>query len=135
MFKPGDRVIWTNGPEAPRGETVGIVLDVTPDQKGSVHFPLYDVQFAFGIRTLHGSELQPLLSTSTVSCRERELLFELYRNAVAYYSQLVSKLVSFSGSNIQADFQFLVQQVDAAREHARETREQFLCHKAEHGCG
>ena len=74
MFKIGDRVIWKNGPEAERGGTVGIVLDVTPDQKGSVDFPLYDVQFAFGIRTLHGSELQPLLPTSTISCPERKLL-------------------------------------------------------------
>lgn|SRR5215813_1237317 len=133
MFKTGDRVVWPNVPE--RGGAVGIVLNVTPDQKGSVDFPLYDVQFPFGIRTLHGSELQPLRLTSTISCPERERLFELYKNAVAYYSQLVSKLVSVAGSLIHTEFEFLALPVDAARERAREAREKFQSHTAEHGCG
>ena len=69
MFQVGNRVIRRNDD----AEEIGTVIGVIPDDHSSPEYTLYDVEFASGLRTLHGFELRPTWDRHS-SCTEKDQL-------------------------------------------------------------
>ena len=58
MFKLGDYVEWIEAARGPlSGNAVGKIVAIIPSDTGRADFNLYDVEFSFGRRTLHGTQL------------------------------------------------------------------------------
>jgi hypothetical protein len=58
-FKVGDHVRWTKALSSSEYKNaVGTVEAVIPNDTGVEEFTLYDIKFAFGIRTLYGTQIE-----------------------------------------------------------------------------
>jgi hypothetical protein len=96
-------------------------------------FTLYDVDFATGLQTLHGSELRPVTMGAS-SCHEKAHLFVAHNKAFDTYLRGVRELANGVGVMAHAEFEFLHSRVRAAREALAKIREQLNDHTTTHGC-
>ena len=112
---------------------MGTIVNVIPSDSGLDHLARYDVDFASGLQTLHGSELRPV-RMGISSCDEKEGLLVTHKKAFDIYIRGVRELASAAGVMAHAEFEFLHIRVQAARQFLVETREQLNNHTAEHGC-
>ena len=133
MFNVGDRVSWTDRIHRRVGRAIGTVINVIPSDSGLADSILYDVMFAFGPRTVHGSELRAV-ATNTFSCALKEELFTAYTTATDVYCRLACKLMDAVGQIAHSEFEFLLKQVESARHLTTEARYRLQQHRTEHGC-
>ena len=112
---------------------MGTIVNLIPSDSGLDDFALYDVDFASGVQTLHGSELR-LVHLGISSCDEKEGLLAAHKKAFDLYMREVRELANAAGVMAHAEFEFLHIRVQAARQFLVETREQLNNHTAEHGC-
>ena len=96
-------------------------------------FTLYDVDFASGLQTLHGSELRPAPMGAS-SCHEKAHLLVAHNKAFDIYLRGVRELANGVGVMAYAEFEFLHSRVRAAREALAKIREQLNDHTTTHGC-
>jgi hypothetical protein len=74
-------------------------------------------------------------SESSVSrCNEKEGLMVVHNKAFDIYLQTVSELAETAGLMAHAEFEFLYNRVQIARQFFVETRERLNQHTAQHGC-
>ena len=132
MFNIGDRVIWRVR-TLPNTIHIGTVTNVIPNDKGSDDFTLYDVDFAFGPRTLHGNELSPVV-LAVSACNEKDVLLNQYRQTTDVYQYAVSGLADAVGMMAHSEFEFLAAKVESARRLSKEALERLKRHTAQHGC-
>src|SRR5262245_23295370 len=131
-FKVGTRVFVTN--TALRDSVgIGTVVNVIPSDSGLPDFTLYDVKFASGLRTLHGSELTAV-HISFSRCDLRERLRIAAKRALDNYVRAVWELSSSAGKLAHADFELLDKNAETAKQVLTEARRQLDEHTAEHGC-
>lgn len=58
LFNQGEQVRWVRAVSSPKYKNaVGAIIAVIPDDNNSPEFTIYDVQFSFGLMTLHGTQL------------------------------------------------------------------------------
>ena len=114
-------------------EELGTVINVIPSDNGMAEFNLYEVDFAFGIRTLHGSELRPVLNCFSL-CDEKGRLLTKHKKAFEIYMRGVSELAEAVGMMAHAEFEYLYNKVRTARRFLVEAREQLNEHSLKHGC-
>jgi len=69
-----------------------------------------------------------------ISCEEKERLLVSQKQAFDIYMRGVSELVEAVGTIAHAEFEFLANQVEAARQFFLKTRRQLNEHAAKHGC-
>jgi len=132
VFRTGSLVFLKN-PALDETDVIGTVVNVIPSDSGITDFTLYDVDFAFGIRTLHGSELR-LVSTDFSPCDEKDFLFTEHKKAFDIYMRGVLELASTAGMMAHTEFEFLYNKVRAARDLLVQAREQLNEHSVKHGC-
>jgi len=114
-------------------EELGTVINVIPSDNGMAEFNLYEVDFAFGIRTLHGFELSPVLNCFSL-CDEKGRLLTKHKKAFEIYMRGVSELAGAVGMMAHAEFEYLYNKVRTARRFLVEAREQLNEHSLKHGC-
>ena len=114
-------------------EELGTVVNVIPSDSGMAGFNLYDVDFAFGIRTLHGSELSLVLNCFSL-CDEKGRLLTKHKKAFEIYMRGVSELAEAVGMMAHAEFEYLYNKVRTARQFLVQAREQLNEHSLKHGC-
>ena len=131
-FKVGTRVFLTN-PLLQTTAGIGTIVNVIPSDSGLPDFTLYDVQFASGLRTLHGSELTAV-HISFSRCNVREPLWIAAKRALDNYVRAVWELSSSAGKLAHADFELLEKNAETAKQVLTEARRQLDEHTAEHGC-
>jgi len=112
---------------------IGTVVNVIPCDSDLPDFTLYDVDFAAGLQTLHGSELRPVTMGAS-SCHEKAHLFVAHNKAFDIYLRGVRELANGVGVMAHAEFEFLHNRVRAARQALVKIREQLNDHTATHGC-
>jgi hypothetical protein len=78
--------------------------------------------------SMHGS------GSSLSRCNEKEGLMVVHNKAFDIYLQTVSELAEMAGSMAHAEFEFLYNRVQIARQFFLETRVQLNEHTAKHGC-
>ena len=132
MFKVGTRVFLRN--TALRDSAgIGSVVKVIPSDSGLPDFALYEVKFAFGLRTLHGSDLTEV-HISFSSCDVRERLWFATKHALDIYVGAVWELSNVAGIMADADFKLPNRNVELAKQLLTEARRQLHEHTANHGC-
>jgi len=114
-------------------EELSTVVNVIPSDSGMAGFNLYDVDFAFGMQTLHGSELSPVLNCFSL-CDEKGRLLTKHKKAFEIYMRGVSELAEAVGMMAHAEFEYLYNKVRTARRFLVEAREQLNEHSLKHGC-
>ena len=114
-------------------EELGTVVNVIPSDSGMAEFNLYEVDFAFGIRTLYGSDLSPVLNCFSL-CDEKGRLLTKHKKAFEIYMRGVSELAEAVGMMAHAEFEYLYNKVRTARRFLVEAREQLNEHSLKHGC-
>jgi hypothetical protein len=129
MFQVGYRVIRRKD----EAKEIGTVISVIPDDRYSTEYSLYDVEFASGLQTLHGYELQAV-AHSNLSCTERDMLSVTFQKAFEIYYQAVSELGKAAGVVAHTEFEFLRQRAKAKQSACDLDRERLQLHIAEHGC-
>jgi hypothetical protein len=125
MFQVGNRVMRKDD----AGE-IGTVTYVIPDDRNSIEYTLYDVQFPSGLWTLHGSELTPMVPTRM--CSRRKRLSIICQKASEVYFRAVFKLADVGLSQTEIDS--LRRRVEALRVACEEADERLKQHSDEHGC-
>jgi hypothetical protein len=130
VFRVGDQVVWIT--EAFHHK-VGIVTNVIPNDRELNEFTVYDVTFDFGLRTLHGSELQAI-PPNISSCDEKNALFVAYKKAADVYLQAVSQLSDLVGILAHTEFEFLASKVERQRNASATALERLCEHRTQHGC-
>jgi hypothetical protein len=132
VFRIGTLVFLTN--TALQDEIgIGTVLNVIRSDSDLPDFTLYDVDFASGLQTLHGSELRPV-TTGASSCHEKAHLLVAHNKAFDIYLRGVRELANGVGVMAHAEFEFLHSRVRAAREALAKIRQQLNDHTITHGC-
>jgi len=59
LFNQGEKVRWVRALSSPEyNNAVGTITAVIPDDNNSPEFTVYDVQFSFGLMTLHGMQVE-----------------------------------------------------------------------------
>jgi len=114
-------------------EELGTVVNVIPSDSGMAEFNLYEVDFAFGIRTLHGFELSPVLNCFSL-CDEKGRLLTKHKKAFEIYMRGVSEMAEAVGMMAHAEFEYLYNKVRTARKFLVQAREQLNEHSLKHGC-
>jgi len=114
-------------------EELGTVINVIPSDNGMAEFNLYEVDFAFGIRTLHGFDLSPVLNCFSL-CDEKGRLLTKHKKAFEIYMRGVSELAEAVGMMAHAEFEYLFNKVRTARQFLVQAREQLNEHSLKHGC-
>jgi len=114
-------------------EELGTVINVIPSDNGMAEFNLYEVDFAFGIRTLHGFDLSPVLNCFSL-CDEKGRLLTKHKKAFEIYMRGVSELAEAVGMMAHAEFEYLYNKVRTARQFLVQAREQLNEHSLKHGC-
>jgi len=114
-------------------EELGTVINVIPSDNGMAEFNLYEVDFAFGIRTLHGFDLSPVLNCFSL-CDEKGRLLTKHKKAFEIYMRGVSELAEAVGMMAHAEFEYLYNKVRTARQFLVQAREQSKEHSLKHGC-
>jgi hypothetical protein len=71
---------------------------------------------------------------SVSRCNEKDSLMVAYDNAFEAYAREVSELAEVAGLMAHAEFEFLYNKVQTARQLFVEIRERLSKHKATHGC-
>ena len=132
VLKVGSLVSLKNA-SAQEAEELGTVVNVVPSDSGAPDFTLYEVDFAFRIRTLHGSELRPVLNCFSL-CDEKDRLLIKHKKAFQIYMRGVSELAEAAGIMAHTEFEYLYNKVRTAREFLVETREQLNQHTLKHDC-
>ena len=132
MFRIGTLVFLRNR-ASQDGERIGTVVNVIPSDSALDDLALYDVDFASGLQTLHGSELRAV-AIAVSSCDEKEHFLVAHKKAFDIYIQGVRELGNAAGVMVHAEFEFLYNRVRAARQFLLETRQQLTEHIAKHGC-
>ena len=130
LFKVGSRVVLT---DTAKSVGIGTVVNILPGDNGLPDSTLYDVNFASGLRTLHGSELRPALS-SVFSCAEKQRLWIANQNAMDIYLRVVKELAEAVGMMAHVEFELLERNVETAKQLAAQARAQLNEHTAKHGC-
>ena len=131
MFRVGTLVCLRDASDDTEG--IGTVVNVIPSDSRLDVFALYDVDFDWGIETLHAPELRPLYMGIS-SCDEKETLLVAHKKAFDIYIRGVRELANAAGVIAHTEFEFLHSRVRTARQFLVETREQLNNHTAEHGC-
>jgi hypothetical protein len=132
VLKVGSLVSLKNA-SAQEAEELGTVVNVIPSDTGMPDFTRYDVDFAFGIRTLHGSELSPVLNCFSL-CDKKERLLTKHKKAFEIYMRGVLELAEAAGMMAHAEFEYLYNKVRNARQFLVQAREQLNEHSLKHGC-
>ncbi len=132
MFRIGTLVFLTNT-ALQDAMGIGTVLNVIACDSDLPDFTLYDVDFASGLQTLHGSELRAV-PVGFSSCNEKEHLLVAHKKAFDNYLRGVRELANAVGIMAHAEFEFLRNRVRAARQNLVEIREQLNDHTSTHGC-
>jgi hypothetical protein len=114
-------------------EELGTVVNVIASDSGMSDFTLYEVDFAFGIRRLHGSELSPVLNCFSL-CDEKGRLLTKHKKTFETYMRGVSELAEAAGMMAHAEFEYLYNKVRTARQFLVQAREQLNEHTLKHGC-
>jgi hypothetical protein len=96
MFKVGSLVALKSKTVQESG-AIGMVERVVSSDSGLPDFALYDVYFAFGRRTFHGSELAPIPHSVFSGCVEKERLLIHQKKAIDAYVRKASELADASG--------------------------------------
>jgi len=130
LFKVGDEVVWIT--EAFHNK-VGTVTNVIPNDNELNEFTLYDVTFDFGLRALHGSELQAI-SPNISSCDEKNSLFIAFQKAADAHVRAASYFADAVGMMPLKEFEFLSSKVAEKRDLSRTALERFRKHRVGHGC-
>jgi len=99
---------------------------VQGDKIVSVTEDLPDTSPAFDLMHSSGSSVSP--------CNEKEGLMVANNKAFDMYLETVSELAETAGLMAHAEFEFLYNRVQIARQFFLETREQLNDHTAQHGC-
>ena len=123
-FKVGTRVFLTD-PVFQKSVGIGTVVNVISSDSGLPDFILYDVKFASGLRTLHGSELTAI---NFSRCDVRERLWIAAKRALDNYVRGVWELSSSAGKLAHADFELLEKNADTAKQVLIEARRQLDDH-------
>src|SRR5215813_4441210 len=132
VFRIGTPVFLRN--RAPEdAERMGTVVNVIASDSALDGFALYDVDFASGLQTLHGSALRPV-PIGISSCEEKEQLLGEHKKAFDIYMRGARELANAAGVMAHAEYEFLHSRVRAARQFLLETRHQLNEHTAAHGC-
>ena len=131
-FKIGSRVFLANRTLS-RSVGIGTVVNVIPCDSRLPDFTLYDVSFASGLQTVHGSALRPVLPT-VFSCDEKHQLWMAHKKALDIYLRGLTRLTQAAGTMAHTEFEFLRSNVAAAREFVALARKKLNEHTAEHGC-
>jgi hypothetical protein len=74
------------------------------------------------------------VSQFSVCCNEKESLMVAYDNAFDTYVREVSELAEVAGLVAHAEFEFLYNRVQTARQLFVDIRERLSEHRAKHGC-
>ena len=99
---------------------------VQGDKVVSVAEDISEASAAFEL--IHGSE------SSISPCNEKEGLMVAHNKAFDMYLETVSELAKAAGLIAHAEFDFLYNRVQIARQSFVETRERLNQHTAQHGC-
>jgi len=132
VLKVGSLVSLKNA-SAREAEELGTVVNVVPSDSGAPDFILYEVDLAFGIQTVHSSELRPVLNCFFL-CDEKDRLLIKHKKAFEIYMRGVSELAGAVGMMAQAEFEYLYNKVRTARQFLVQAREQLNEHTLKHGC-
>jgi hypothetical protein len=133
MFRVGSLVALKSKTREKSG-AIGMVERVISSDIGLHDFALYDVYFAFGRRTLHGSELGPISDSVFSGCVEKERLLIHQKKAMDAYVRKASELADAVGLMAHTEFEFLKSTVEATRQFLAETNNRLEAHTAKHGC-
>ena len=94
---------------------IGTVVHVIRCDSDLPDFTLYDVDFASGLQTLHGSELRPAPMGAS-SCHEKKHLLVPHNKAFDIYLRGARELAIAVGGMAHAEFEFIHNRVRAARQ-------------------
>ena len=132
VLKVGSLVSLKNA-SAQEAEELGTVVNVVPSDSGAPDFILYEVDLAFGIRTVHSSELRPVLNCFSL-CDEKGRLLTKHKKAFEIYMRGVSELAEAAGMMAHTEFEYLYNKVRTARQFLVQARERLNEHALKHGC-
>ena len=129
MFQIRHRVIRRNDD----AEEIGTVIGVIPDNHNSTEHTLYDVEFASGLRKLHGFELRTTWDRLS-SCTEKDQLSLTFKKASTIWYQAVTASGNAAGLVARTEFELLSRRVEDAQKVCQLARELLQQHTVEHGC-
>ena len=110
-------------------------IDSSPPAKQTASCPkCHALHAVHADRIITITEDMSNLGPPPVPCEEKERLLAAHNKAVNIYSRGALKLAEAAGMVAHAEFEFLYNRVQAARQFLVETREQLNNHTAEHGC-
>ena len=123
MFRIGTPVFLRNS-ASQAADRIGTIVNVIPSDSALVDFALYDVDFASGLHTLHGSALEPV-PIGIPSCDEKQHLLVAHKKAFDIYMGGVRELANAAGVMAHTEYEFLHSRVRVARQFLLEARQQL----------